>query len=243
MQAALLRMSDVSKSFGATRALSGVSLLARGGEVLALIGENGAGKSTLMKVLSGALAPDTGHMELAGRPFAPRGPLAARNAGVAMIYQELNLAPDLNVVENIMLGQEARRVGLLHASDERKKVRAALAQLDRADLPLDVPVGRLSIAEKQVVEIARALVTRARVIVFDEPTSSLTRHDVESLFRTIERLKRSGIAIIYISHFLEEIRRIADRFVVLRDGTVAGGGEAAGVSEAQIVALMVGRRV
>jgi ribose transport system ATP-binding protein len=243
MQAALLRMSDVSKSFGATRALSGVSLEARGGEVLALIGENGAGKSTLMKVLSGALVPDSGHMELAGHPFAPRGPLAARSAGVAMIYQELNLAPDLNVVENVMLGQEIRRVGLIRSGDECNRVHDALAQLDRADLPLDVPVGRLSIAEKQVVEIARALVTQARVIVFDEPTSSLTQHDVESLFRTIERLKRSGIAIIYISHFLEEIRRIADRFVVLRDGAVAGGGELAEVSEAEIVALMVGRRV
>jgi ribose transport system ATP-binding protein len=243
MPAALLRMSEVSKSFGATRALADVSLEARGGEVLALIGENGAGKSTLMKILSGAISPDRGRMELAGNRYAPRGPHAARLAGVAMIYQELNLAGDLNVVENVMLGQEVRRLGVVQHAEQRRRVRAALEQLDRADLPLDVPVSQLSIADQQIVEIARALVIDAKVIVFDEPTSSLTQHDVENLFRAIVRLKRSGIAIIYISHFLEEIRRIADRFEVLRDGTVAGGGTLAGATEADIVSLMVGRQV
>ncbi len=243
MPAALLQMSDVSKNFGATRALSEVSLEARSGEVLALIGENGAGKSTLMKILSGAVAPDRGHMQLAGRAYAPRGPHAARLAGVAMIYQELTLAPDLNVVENVMLGQELGSLGLVRRAEQQRVVRAALAELDRADLPLDVPVGRLSIADQQVVEIARALVIDAKVVVFDEPTSSLTAHDVENLFRAIERLKQAGIAVIYISHFLEEIRRIADRFVVLRDGAVAGSGPLAGASEADIVALMVGRKV
>lgn len=243
MPPSLLRMSQVSKSFGATRALSDVSLEARGGEVLALIGENGAGKSTLMKILSGAVSPDRGEMELAGKPFAPRGPHAGRLAGVAMIYQELNLAPHLTVVENVMLGQESRRFGVLRKSEERERVRAALKQLDRSDLPLDVPVGQLSVADQQVVEIARALVTDANVIVFDEPTSSLTRHDVQNLFRAISRLKQAGIAIIYISHFLEEIRQIADRFVVLRDGCVAGSGTLAGATEADIVSLMVGRQV
>jgi ribose transport system ATP-binding protein len=236
-------MSQVSKSFGATRALADVSLEARGGEVLALIGENGAGKSTLMKILSGAVSPDRGQMELAGRAFAPRGPHAGRLAGVAMIYQELNLAPDLSVLENVMLGQESRQLGIVRKAEERQRVRAALEQLDRTDLPLDKPVGQLSVADQQVVEIARALVTDAKVIVFDEPTSSLTRHDVQNLFRAIARLKASGIAIIYISHFLEEIRQIADRFVVLRDGTVAGTGALTGASEADIVSLMVGRQV
>jgi ribose transport system ATP-binding protein len=243
MTQALLRMSRVSKSFAATRALSDVSLEARAGEVLALIGENGAGKSTLMKILSGALAPDSGQMELDGRAYAPRGPHAARLAGVAMIYQELNLAPDLNVVENVMLGQEQHRLGLVRREEQRRRVREALAQLDRADLPLDVPVGRFSVADQQVVEIARALVIEAKVIVFDEPTSSLTQHDVENLFRVIDRLKRSGIAVIYISHFLQEIRRVADRYVVLRDGAVAGQGALAFTSESQIVSLMVGRQV
>ena len=243
METALLRMSNVGKSFGATCALSAVSLEAHSGEVLALIGENGAGKSTLMKILSGAVEPDSGQMLLSGNPYAPKGPHSARLAGVAMIYQELNLAPDLSVVENVMLGQEERRLGWVRSGIQRARVRRALDLLGRADLPLDVPVRQLSVADQQVVEIARALVIEAQVIVFDEPTSSLTQHDVESLFRVIEKLKRSGIAIIYISHFLEEIRRIADRYTVLRDGSVAGSGLLAGVTENDIVALMVGRKV
>jgi ribose transport system ATP-binding protein len=243
MQTALLGMSDVSKSFGATRALQGVSLEARGSEVLALIGENGAGKSTLMKILSGAVSPDSGQMHLAGRPYAPKGPHNARVAGVSMIYQELNLAPDLNVAENVMLGQEQGRLGFVRGAAQQERVRRALAMLGRADLPLGVPVRRLSVADQQVVEIARALASETKVIVFDEPTSSLTQHDVENLFRVIDKLKRSGIAVIYISHFLEEIRRIADRYTVLRDGAVAGSGQLAGTTESEIVALMVGRKV
>jgi ribose transport system ATP-binding protein len=243
MEPALLVMADVSKRFGPTRALSGVSLTANGGQVLALIGENGAGKSTLMKILAGALAPDSGHMELAGERYAPRGPHDARLAGVAMIYQELNLAGDLSVAENVMLGQEPQRCGWVRRSTARERVRGALAQLGRADLPLHEPVRTLSVADQQVVEIARALAIDAKVIVFDEPTSSLTAHDVESLFRVIENLRRSGIAVIYISHFLEEIRRIADVYTVLRDGTVAGSGSLAAVSDNDLVARMVGRQV
>ncbi len=243
METALLRMSNVSKSFGATHALGGVSLEAHGGQVLALIGENGAGKSTLMKILSGAIAPDSGQMLLAGSRYAPKGPHDARRAGVSMIYQELNLAADLSVAENVMLGQEQHRFGFVRQAAQARHVRASLELLGRADLPLETPVRRLSVADQQVVEIARALAIEAKVIVFDEPTSSLTQHDVENLFRVIEKLKRSGIAIIYISHFLEEIRRIADRYTVLRDGAVAGGGRLEGASETEIVSLMVGRRV
>jgi ribose transport system ATP-binding protein len=243
MNTVLLRMSDVSKSFGATRALVGVSLEARGGEVLALIGENGAGKSTLMKILSGAIRPDGGHMELAGARYTPGGPHDARRVGVAMIYQELNLARDLTVVENVMLGEELSRLGFVRRSAQRDRVRRALALLGRDELPLDALVATLSVADQQVVEIARALAIEAKVIVFDEPTSSLTQHDVENLFRVIEKLNASGIAIIYISHFLEEIRRIADRYIVLRDGALAGGGRLADVTERAIVSLMVGRNV
>jgi ribose transport system ATP-binding protein len=243
MQTALLRMSEVSHRFGATRALSGVSLEARRGEVLALIGENGAGKSTLMKILSGAIAPDSGQMSFASARYAPKGPHDARMAGVAMIYQELNLAPDLSVAENVMLGQEQHRFGLVRRAAGHVRVRHALELLGRADLALDLPVRQLSVADQQVVEIARALVIEAKLIVFDEPTSSLTQHDVENLFRVIAKLKAAGIAIIYISHFLEEIRRIADRYTVLRDGSVAGSGILAGASEADLVALMVGRQV
>ena len=243
MSEPLLKMTGVSKSFGATRALRAVSLEAYRGQVLALIGENGAGKSTLMKVLSGAHAPDEGAMLLDGAPYAPSGPHAARMAGVAMIYQELNLAPDLSAVDNIMLGQETHQAGVLKRSTQRRQVKQALAELGHADLPLDVPVAQLSIGAQQLVEIARALVMEAKVIVFDEPTSSLPQRDVENLFRVIEQLKERGLAVIYISHFLEEIRKVADRYIVLRDGAVAGAGELAGATEAQIVALMVGRSV
>jgi ribose transport system ATP-binding protein len=196
-----------------------------------------------MKILSGVYAPDAGRMELGGRSFAPRGPHDSRTAGVAMIYQELNLAPELNIEDNIMLGQEHHRFGLLRRGPQRVAVRKALGLLGHADMPLDVPVRRLSVGSQQLVEIARALVLNAKVVVFDEPTSSLTRRDVENLFRAIRILKDSGIAVVYISHFLEEIRQIADRYTVLRDGRVAGGGSVAGVLEEQIVALMVGRQV
>jgi ABC-type sugar transport system ATPase subunit len=239
----LLRMNAISKRFGATRALDCVSLELRAGQALALIGENGAGKSTLMNVLSGAHAPDDGSMELAGRAYAPRGPHAARVAGVAMIYQELNLAPDLSVEENIMLGQERSRWGVLNRSAHRQHARAALARLGHADLPLDTPVRRLSVGMQQLVEIARALATQAKVFVFDEPTSSLARADVERLFQTILRLRQEGFGVIYISHFLEEIRRICDSYIVLRDGKSVAAGTLADMSEAQIVSLMVGRGI
>jgi len=239
----LLRMTGVSKSFGATLALRQVSLEAHAGEVLALIGENGAGKSTLMKVLAGAHPPDRGVMEFAGRPYVPAGPQAARMAGVAMIYQELNLAPDLSVLDNIMLGQELQTLGWVRRGPQLRRARQALELLGHADLPLDLPVRGLSTPLKQIVEIARALAMDARLIVFDEPTSSLARHDVENLFTVVRKLKQSGRGVIYISHFLEEVRRVADRYVVLRDGAVAGGGDMAGASQAQIIAEMVGRGV
>jgi ribose transport system ATP-binding protein len=239
----LLTMNGVSKRFGATQALADVSLTVRPGRVLALIGENGAGKSTLMKILSGALAPDSGSMSLAGKPYAPSGPHSARQAGVAMIYQELNLAPHLSVEDNIMLGQELSRFGLLQRARQRPKVRQALEWLGHPQLSPSAIVGELSVATQQLVEIARALVTDAKVIVFDEPTSSLTRSDTQQLFQVIRRLKSKGMGVIYISHFLEEIREIGDDYAVLRDGRSVGRGELAGTSEEDIVALMVGRTV
>lgn len=239
----LLLMRGISKRFGATRALGQVDLDVRRGEVLALIGENGAGKSTLMKILSGAHAADAGEMLLDGRPYAPAGPHQARLAGVAMIYQELNLAPDLSVEDNIMLGQELHRGGWLRRGAQRRRVRRALDVLGHAELRPETPVRRLSIGAQQLVEIARALVFDARLIVFDEPTSSLTQHDARHLFGVIRKLRKSGLAVIYISHFLEEIRAVADRYTVLRDGHTVGGGRLADVDERQIVALMVGRDV
>ncbi len=251
----LLTMTDISKRFGATQALADVSLSVPAGRVLALIGENGAGKSTLMKVLSGAHGPDSGRMLLAGRPYAPSGPHAARLAGVSMIYQELNLAPDLSVEDNIMLGQEARRVGAsrlsywlgpfvpLDRAAQRLRVKQALDLLGHPHLKPETRVGDLPIAVQQLVEIARALVSESKVIVFDEPTSSLTRQDVEHLFAVIRKLREAGLGIVYISHFLEEIRQVCDCYSVLRDGRSVGQGELAGTTDTQIVSLMVGRGV
>jgi ribose transport system ATP-binding protein len=238
-----LRLTDIRKSFGATRALRGVSLEIAPGEVHALIGENGAGKSTLMKILSGAHAADAGSMELSGRPYAPSDPHDARMKGVAMIYQELNLALHLTAQENILLGAESAKGGWIDRTASRERARAALAQLGHDDLDLDRAAGRFSIATQQIIEIARALLTKPQVLIMDEPTSSLTQADTERLFAVIARLRAQGVSIIYISHFLEECRRIADRFTVLKDGETAGSGEMKSASLDHIVTLMTGREV
>lgn len=238
-----LRMQGICKRFGATIALGGVDLDVAPGEVLALVGENGAGKSTLMKVLSGAHQPDEGRMWLEGAAYRPRAPLDARRAGVAMIYQELSLAPHLSVAENVVLGVEPGAGPIMGWKQARRKAAEALGQLGRPDIPMDVPVGRLSIAAQQLVEIARAVAIGCRVLVLDEPTSSLTRQDIRLLFDLVQRLKSRGISIIYISHFLEEVKEISDRFTVLRDGRSVGTGRTAGVPTDQIIRLMVGRDV
>ncbi|MCB9384846.1 MAG: sugar ABC transporter ATP-binding protein [Bryobacterales bacterium] len=238
-----LRMIGVEKSFGATRALDGVDFSVAPGEVHALVGENGAGKSTLMKVLAGVHKPDGGRMELDGAPYQPADPLDARRQGVAMIFQELALAPHLSVASNVMLGVEPHRNGRLDHEACRTKTREALAVLGRESLDPDARVDSLPIGAQQLVEIARALVLEAKIIVLDEPTSSLTGADVEKLFEAIERLKAQGVSIIYISHFLEEVERISDSFTVLRDGKSVGSGKIGEVSIETMVEWMVGRSV
>ena len=238
-----LVISSISKSFGATVALDNVSLSVATGQVHALVGENGAGKSTLMKVLSGAIKPDSGSITLDGQPYAPASPLLARLQGVAMIYQELSLAPHLTVEENLLLGVEPGRWGLLNRGVGRRKALQALSELAHPEIQPHIKVGGLSPASQQLVEIARALMLESKVIILDEPTSSLTRQDTEHLFTLILRLKKKGIAIIYISHFLEEVRQIADKISVLRDGKVAAHGLSAKTPLPKLVQLMVGRRL
>ncbi len=236
-----LQMSSVHKAFGATQALRGVSFSVGPGEVHALIGENGAGKSTLMKILSGAHAPDAGSLTLEGQPFEPENPLHARRSGIAMIYQELNLAPHLSVEENLLLGDEPARLGWIDRPRRRALARAALAELHHESIPLDAPVHSLTIAEKQLVEIARALLGAPKVIIMDEPTSSLTQVDAENLFAVIARLKARGVSVIYISHFLEECQRVCDRYTVLRDGESVATGAMADARLADLIRHMVGR--
>jgi len=236
-------MTGVKKRFGATIALAGVDLAVQAGQVLSLVGENGAGKSTLMKVLSGAHHPDEGTMAIDGQPYAPRDPLDARRAGVAMIYQELSMARHLSVMENILLGVEPTAGPFMRWGQVRTRAAAAMKEVGREDIPLDIPVGQLSVAEQQLVEIARAVANECRVLIFDEPTSSLTQSDIVRLFHLIRRLKTRGQAIVYISHFLEEVKEISDVFTVLRDGQSVGAGNTADVPAEKIIAMMVGRQV
>jgi ribose transport system ATP-binding protein len=236
-------MRGVRKAFGATVAVNGVDLAVRPGEVCALVGQNGAGKSTLMGILSGVIRPDSGSMTLDGTDYSPRQPIEARRAGVAMIHQELSLAPHLSVMENIGLGLEPVRRGVIEWRRMRATAADALAQLGHPDIRPDAIVGDLSPAGQQLVEVARAIASGARVIVFDEPTSSLAHADVERLFALIRRLKAQGLAIVYISHFIEEVKAISDRVVVLRDGRNAGEGATGDLSGDTIVRLMVGREV
>jgi ribose transport system ATP-binding protein len=234
-------MRGVGKTFGATVALDAVDLSVGPGEVCALVGQNGAGKSTLMAILAGAIAPDRGTMRLDGAPYAPRDPFDARRAGVAMIYQELSLAPHLSVMENIVLGVEPVRRGVVQRERMRQIATDAMRQLGHEDISPERPAGELQPAAQQLVEIARALATGCRVLVLDEPTSSLGRGDTSALFDLIRRLEARGIAIVYISHFIEEVKAVSDRFVVLRDGCNAGGGVTAETNAADIVGMMVGR--
>lgn len=240
---ARLEMRGVRRSFGATKALRGVDLTVAPGEVMALVGENGAGKSTLMKVLSGAIAPDEGEMFLDGASYTPGNPLVARRSGVAMIYQELALAPHLSVMENILLGIEPTRGPLMNWSEAKLRAAAALKEVGLEGVAPEVVVRKLSIAQQQLVEIARAVALDCRVLVLDEPTSSLTSKDIQKLFALIRRLKAKGISVVYISHFLEEVQAISDRFTVLRDGETVGGGVTKETTNAAIIALMVGRAV
>jgi ribose transport system ATP-binding protein len=237
-----LEMRGITKRFGATAALDHVDLTVAAGEVCGLIGENGAGKSTLMAILAGAVRPDAGAMTLDGHPYAPMHPMAGRHAGVTTIHQELSLAPDLTVAENVLLGVEPTRAGVLDQVRMRQMAANALADLGRPDISPERTAGELPLAEQQLVEIARAVAAQSRVVILDEPTSSLGRDDATRLFALVRRLKASGHAVIYISHFIDEVRDVCDRVVVLRDGRVAGHGDA-DMSSAAIVQLMVGREI
>ncbi len=235
-------MEGICKTFGATRALDDVTFDLKRGEVHALLGENGAGKSTMMKVLSGAIRPDSGWMTVEGKAYRPLSPLEGLRRGISMIYQELTLAPHLTVEENIMLGREVRRRGRLLRNEMRRKVREALEFVRHGDIPPDIPVNKLSVGARQVVEIARALMNRALILVMDEPTSSLSQEDSRELFRIIRRLKTQGVSVIYISHFLEEVQSVADSFTVLRDGRNVGSGSMKETGLEDIIHLMVGQK-
>jgi ribose transport system ATP-binding protein len=237
-------MRGIRKSFPGVLALDGVDLEVAAGEVHVLLGENGAGKSTLMKILSGALRSDEGTVELAGEPVAIRDPAHAQALGIRTIYQELNLVPQLSAAENVFLGREPVR-GFGCFVDRAHAEREAAASLARLGVEIDVsrPVSELGIAEQQMVEVAKALHGEARVLIMDEPTSALTASEIEALFATIGRLTADGVAVVYISHRLEELARVGHRVTVLRDGRHVSTHRVGEVSLGELVRLMANREL
>jgi len=241
----LLEMRGISKCFPGVVALQGVSLSLRAGEVLALMGENGAGKSTLMKILGGVQPPDEGEIRIDGQPVVLSSVKASKARGIALIHQELMLAPNLDITSNLFLGNEGVKGGLL-APLPRPKLNERAAELTAQvglNLPVSTPVSRLTAGQMQMVEIAKALSTNARIIIMDEPTSSLASAESEQLFKIIARLKQAGIGIIYISHRMQEVMDLADRITVLRDGRYVGDLHRAEASHDKVVAMMVGREL
>ncbi len=237
-----LRLSDIAKSYGGIQAVRGVSLDVRRGEILALCGENGAGKSTLAKIVAGEIAPDTGTIELDGQVVRLPDPATARRMGIAVIYQELNYVPTLTVAENVLLGRLPRRGPIVDWEGVNRQAGAILAPL-APHLDPRRPVAALPVAERQVVEIARALSLDARVIVMDEPTAALNQQEVRRLFDLVRRLAESGVSIIYISHRLDEVFSLADRVAILRDGALVNVQHVRETSRAEVVRAMVGRSV
>lgn len=239
----ILEIEDVTKEFPGVKALKGVSFNIRRGEVHALVGENGAGKSTLMKILSGVYTPTTGKIRLDGKEVSFKDPKEAQQLGISIIHQEFSLIPYLSGVDNIFLGREIRKAnGLLDRKKMCKEARELLQRLD-ADIDINKPVAHLSVANQQFIEIAKAIAIDTKVLIFDEPTASLTGKEIDKLFELIAKLKADGVTVIYISHHLEEILTMCDRFTCLRDGEYVGTRDVKGSTKQDIVKMMVGREI
>jgi inositol transport system ATP-binding protein len=242
MDTPLLEMTGIAKGFPGVQALAGVDLVVRAGEIHALLGENGAGKSTLLKILSGAETPDAGTVHFTGREVTFQSPLAAQEAGIVTIYQEFNLIPTLSIAENVFIGREPVHMGFV---DWREMARATAAITAEVGLEHDPSrlVSDLSVAEQQMVEIARALSMAARLVVMDEPTSALSDKEVQKLFAIVRGLRAKGIGIIFVTHRLDEVMQLCDRLTVLRDGRLVGSAEVKDVRIDDIIRMMVGREV
>jgi ribose transport system ATP-binding protein len=241
----LLEMRGITKFFPGVKALDNVSLTLQKGEILALIGENGAGKSTLMKILAGIYQPDSGVVILDGSEVHISSVLAATRMGIAFVHQELNLSDNLDIAANVFLGREARQKGLFRFIDRRKILEDTEQILKRIDMQCSpkVLVRDLAIGSQQLVEIAKALSINSRIFILDEPTSSLSRSEAEKLFRVIKELKHQGVSVVYISHRLGEVKEVADRVTVLRDGAVSGSLNCEEISHERMIKLMVGRDI
>ena len=240
--AAILQTEGLRKSFGPIEVLHGIDLSVRAGEIHAVIGENGAGKSTLMRLLAGNLKPSAGSVKVDGAPVSFENPVEAEAAGIVLVHQEILLAPDLTVAQNIFLGREVRRGLAVNDRVMNAEAHKALLELG-ADIAPDTPVSRLSIAKRQLVQIARVLLTPHRVVIFDEPTASLTPFETEALLKVIRAIRDRGVAVLFISHRLNEVKAIADTVTVLRDGQLIASRDADTLEPADMARLMVGRDV
>lgn len=243
MEQPLLEMCGISKQFPGVKALDGLSLDVRAGEVHALVGENGAGKSTLIKVLYGIYKPDAGEIRIQGKKVNIEDPAHAGKLGIGVVFQELNVCPHLDVANNIFLGRMKNRHGVINDRWAVEKAREILQQMLKMDINPQRLVAHLSIAEQQMIEIAKVISQDCKIVVFDEPTSSLTNNEIDHLFEIITQLKKRGVGIIYISHRLEELDRIADRVTVLRDGKHIKTMCYAQTTKEELVSLMVGRQM
>ncbi|MBD0414070.1 sugar ABC transporter ATP-binding protein [Oryzicola mucosus] len=236
----LLSAEGISKSFLGFRALEGVDLHIRAGEVHALLGENGAGKSTLIKVLTGVHQPDSGTIRLNGEQISVRDAQQAQKLGIGTVYQEVNLLPNLSVAENLYIGRQPMRFGLINRREMDKNARALLAQYD-IDIDVSADLASYSVAVQQLIAIARAVDISGKILILDEPTASLDRHEVEVLFTVIRRLKARGLGIVFITHFLDQVYAVSDRVTVLRNGKLAGTSLCVDLPKLDLVSLMLGR--
>ncbi|NGO42427.1 sugar ABC transporter ATP-binding protein [Streptomyces ureilyticus] len=239
----LLALRGIGKSFLGVRVLDGVDLQVRPGDVHAVVGENGAGKSTLMKVVSGVYQPDEGTVEFAGAPRTFRSPREAQQAGIGIVYQELTLLPERTVAENVWLGHEPLRRGLVDRRAMLSHTAGLLASIGEGSLPPDTRVGRLGVAQQQVVEIVKALALDARLLIMDEPTAALADHEVDQLYALLRRLQEHGIGVLYVSHRLKEVFDLSGRITVLKDGRAVATLDTADTSADQLVRHMVGREL
>ncbi|GLR84338.1 sugar ABC transporter ATP-binding protein [Bradyrhizobium iriomotense] len=238
----LLEVRGISKSFGAVRALQDVDFTLRAGEIHALLGENGAGKSTLIKVVTGIFPRDAGIVRLGGVEVAPRSSKAALEAGIATVYQEVNLLPNLSVAQNLFLDRQPMRFGIVREGEMRRRANALLAGFG-LDIDVAAPLGSYSVAIQHVTAIARAVDLSARVLILDEPTASLDRHEVEILFKIMRQLAGRGIGIVFVSHFLDQVYEISDRITVLRNGRLVGERETASLPRLELIRMMLGREL
>lgn len=238
----LLEIRGLSKSFGPVRALDTVDLTVRAGEIHALLGENGAGKSTLIKALTGIYSRDAGTVRMAGEVIAPATADEAVAAGIATVYQEVNLLPNLSVAQNLYLGRQPTRFGLVHRAEMRRRARELLAGFGLT-LDVDAPLGEYSVAIQSLVAIARAVDLSARVLILDEPTASLDAHEVEVLFAVMRQLAARGIGIVFVTHFLDQVYAVCDRITVLRNGRLVGERETAKLPRLDLVHMMLGREL